>query len=209
MVDQIPTKSGRGWARVEAEHDVSEAEALLGHPMLVGVLRLWIGLCRNGEPPSREDIDSLILQPGVFPQILMLEGVEREGRRDLRYRVIGVGLAINFGNDMTGRFIRDVFADDAYADELVKASFLVIDRNQPIATSGRFVSEDPSEPALMTYRLALPMRKLPSGTPLLLVCQVTVLDGRIVERPASTIQRYEPISLVAFTDRRTRGLSTT
>jgi hypothetical protein len=205
MIDQIPTVSRPGWARIEAEYDLIEADRVLGHPMLVNVLRLWMGLRRNGQPPSREDIDALILQPGVFPQIMLLEALSRCGRRDLRYRLVGVGLANNFGNDMTGRYVRDVFADETYASELISAAYLVIDRCQPIATSGRFVAEQPGDAPTMVYRLGLPLQKLPSGTPLLLVCQMCVTKGEIVERPLRQLNTYEPINVVAFVDRMAGG----
>ena len=200
MSDRIPTTSEPGWGRIDAEHDFADADRVLGHPMLADVLRLWSGLRRKGEPPSREDLDTLILQPGVFPQILLLEAVERAGLRDLRYRLIGVGLTNNFGNDMTGRYVRDVFADPAYAAELVAVAYHVIERRQPLATSGKFLSSDPEMEPVMVYRLGLPLQKLPSGTPLLLVCQMCVHKGRIVERPAREFAHYESISVVALTD---------
>lgn len=201
MIDQIPTTSRAGWGRIDAEHDFAEAARVLGHPLLGDVFRLWASLRRKGEPPSREDLDALILQPGVFPQVMLLEAVERNGRRDLRYRLIGVGLANNFGNDMTGRYLRDVFADPSYAEELISAAYLAIDRRQPIATSGRFIHVDPKEEPVMVYRLGLPLQKLPSGTPLLLVCQMCVHRGEIVERPARQFSVYESIAVVALADR--------
>lgn len=201
MIDRIPTKTRPGWGRIDAEHDFADADRALGHPMLGDVLRLWAGLRRKGEPPSREDLDALILKPGVFPQILLLEAVERDGLRDLRYRLIGVGLAQNFGDDMTGRYVRDVFSDPAYAEELISTAYLVIDRRQPIATSGRFIHADPAEEPVLVYRLGLPLKKLPSGTPLLLVCQMCVHKGEIVERPARQFSLYESTAVVAFVDR--------
>ena len=137
MSDRIPTTSEPGWGRIDAEHDFADADRVLGHPMLADVLRLWLGLRRKGEPPSREDLDTLILQPGVFPQIILLEAVERAGLRDLRYRLIGVGLTNNFGNDMTGRYVRDVFADQNYAGALVSIAYQVIERRQPLARPAR------------------------------------------------------------------------
>ncbi len=200
MSDRIPTTSQAGWGQIDAEHDFADADRVLGHPMLADVLRLWLGLRRKGEPPSREDLDTLILQPGVFPQIMLLEAVERAGLRDLRYRLIGVGLTNNFGNDMTGRYVRDVFADPAYAGELIAAAYQVIDRRQPVATSGKFIHSDPAVEPVMVYRLGLPLKKLPSGTPLLLVCQMCVHKGQIVERPAREFARYESIDVVALSD---------
>lgn len=202
MIDQIPTTSRRGWARIEAEHDIAEADKVLGHPTLVDLLKLWAGLCRNGEPPAREDVDALILKPGIYPQIMLLEGVERNGRRDLRYRLIGTGFAQNLRAEMVGRYVRDVFADATYADELVAAAFLVIDGRQPIASTGRYVPQAGGE-ALMVYRLGLPLKKLPSGTPLLLVYQISVCKGVITDAPAGQPHSYEPGSLVAFADRGT------
>lgn len=201
MSGRIPTTSQPGWARIDAEHDFAEADRVLGHPMLADVLRLWAGLRRKGEPPSREDLDALILKPGVFSQVLLLEAVERHGLRDLRYRLIGVGLAHNFGDDMTGRYVRDVFSDPSYAEELISTAYLVIDRRQPLATSGKFIHADPAEEPVMVYRLGLPLQKLPSGTPLLLVCQMCVHKGEIVERPARQLSAYESTGVVAFTDR--------
>lgn len=201
MIDRIPTTSRPGWGQIDAERDFAEADRVLGHALLGDVFRLWASLRRKGEPPSREDLDSLILRPGIFPQVMLLEAVERNERRDLRYRLIGVGLASNFGNDMTGRYVRDVFADPAYAEELVSAAYLVIDRRQPVASSGRLIHVDPAEEPVMVYRLGLPLQKLPSGTPLLLVCQMCVHRGEIVERPAHQFSVYESISVVALTDR--------
>ncbi len=201
MTDQIPTRSRAGWGQIDAEHDTADADKVLGHPMLADLLRLWTGLCRKGELPSRDDLDSAIFRPGVFPQIILLEGVERGGRRDLRYRMMGNALAGNFGSDMTGRFIRDIFADPNYADELIALSYLVIDGRRPIATSGRFAPDDRAEEPAMVYRIGLPLKGLPSGTPLLLVCQMTVWNGQIIERPVRAPHSYESISVVAFTDR--------
>ena len=201
MSDRIPTTSEAGWGQIDAEHAFADADRVLGHPMLADVLRLWSGLRRKGEPPSREDLDALILQPGVFPQILLLEAVERNGLRDLRYRLIGVGLTNNFGNDMTGRYVRDVFTDQNYAGALVSIAYQVIERRQPLATSGKFIHSDPAEEPVMAYRLGLPLQKLPSGTPLLLACQMCVHKGQIVERPAREFTRYESTGVIAFTDR--------
>lgn len=202
MSEKIPTASRVGWATVDAEHDIAEAGSVLGHPMLLDVLRRWHELCRKGEPPSREDLDSLILKPDVFPQISLLEGVERNGLRDLRYRVLGTGLAHNLGGDVTGRYVRDIFSDPTYAGELVAVAYLVIDRCQPVATSGRFIAAEPTDAPIMVYRLGLPLQKLPSGTPLLLACQICVCKGEIVERPAHRLNAYEPTAVVAFVDRR-------
>ncbi len=94
MIDRISTTTRPGWGQIDAVHGFSEADRVLGHPMLADVLRLWAGLSRKGEPPSREDLDALILKPGVFSQVLLLEAVERNGVRDLRYRLIGVGSPI-------------------------------------------------------------------------------------------------------------------
>ena len=74
MIDKIPTTSRPGWARIEAEHDIAEADKVLGHPLLVDLLRLWSGLRRNGEPPAREDVDGLIYRPSILPNIFLLEG---------------------------------------------------------------------------------------------------------------------------------------
>lgn len=200
MSDRIPTTSQAGWGQIDAEHAFAEADRVLGHPMLADVLRLWSGLRRKGEPPSREDLDTLILRPGVFPRIILLEAVERAGLRDLRYRLIGVGLTNNIGNDMTGRYVRDVFADPAYAGELIAAAHQVIDRRQPVATSGKFIHSDPAVEPVMVFRLGLPLKKLPSGTPLLLACQMCVHEGRIVEQPAREFARYESIGVIALTD---------
>jgi hypothetical protein len=201
MIDQIPTRSRAGWGQIDAEHDTADADKVLGHPMLADLLRLWSGLCRNGEPPAREDLDDLILKPGIFPQIRLLEGVERHGRRDLRYRLIGIGQGSTLGDDVTGRYVRDVFADETYADELIASAFLAIDGRRPIATRGRYVSAGASGAPTMVYRLGLPLKKLPSGTPLLLVCQMWVCNGEIVGRPVREPQVYEHETTIAFTDR--------
>jgi hypothetical protein len=201
MNAHIPTISRPGWARIDAEHDVAEAGQVLGHPMLADVLRLWLGLRRKGEPPLREDLDTLILQPGIFPQIVLMEGVERCGRRDLRYRLIGAALASNLGVDLTGRYVRDVFDNPTYAEEIVSLAWLVIDRKQPIATGGQFTTREPAVAPIMVYRLALPMQPLPSGTPLLLACQVCVCRGEIVERPVRDLSAYVPANVIAFVDR--------
>lgn len=198
MTDTIPTTSRPGWARIEAELDIADADRVLGHPLLVDLLKLWAKLCRNGQPPAREDVDDLIFKPGVFPNIFLLEGVERDAGRDLRYRVIGKGLALNFGADMTGRFVRDVFANSTYAEELIAAAYLVIDGRQPIATTGRYVPETPIDAPIEVYRLGLPLRPLASGTPTLLVCQMIVQKGQSIEVPARVNHTYEPGSVVAF-----------
>ena len=209
MTDKIPTTSRPGWARIEAEHDIAEADKFLGHPLLVDLLRLWADLCRDGQPPAREDVDNLIFKPGVFPNIFLLEGVERSGGRDLRYRVIGNGLATNFGADMTGRYARDVFADQTYADELIAAAYLVIDGRQPIVTIGRFVPEKPLDEPIQVHRLGLPLRRLASGTPTLLVCQMSLYKGEVIEVTARRPLSYEPGSVVAFVDRSSGRSQTT
>jgi hypothetical protein len=201
MSERIPTTSRPGWGRVDAEHDIADAGRVLGHPLLVEVLAAWQRLPRKGPLPAREDLDELILKPGLFPQIVLAEGVERDGRRDVRYRLIGTGLANEFGQDMTGRYVRDVFADPVYAEELISAVYLVIDRRQPIATTGRFVSDPPAGAPVMVYRLGLPLAKLPSGTPLMLACQFCVDDGRIVEHPTRATTVYEPIEVIALVER--------
>lgn len=202
MTDRIPTASRVGWATIEAEHDFTEAEVVLGHPLLVGLLCRWQSLCQDGEPPRRDHdgIDALILKPDVFPQISMVEGVERNGLRDLRYRMIGTALAHDIGSDAIGRYARDILADPAYANELIAAAYLTIDRRQPVAAIGRFVSADPASAPVVDYRLDLPLKKLASGTPLLLVCQLCVQDGRIVPRPVREGTVYEPTTIVAFVD---------
>ncbi|MBM3548822.1 MAG: PAS domain-containing protein [Alphaproteobacteria bacterium] len=201
MNAHIPTISRAGWSRIGAEHDVDDASAVLGHPMLADVLRLWRGLCSKGQLPLRENLDALILQPGIFPQIALLEGVERCGRRDLRYRLIGIGIANNLGADLTGRYVRDVFDNQTYAEELISVCWQVIDREQPIATVGQFLTADPGGSPTTVHRLGLPMRPLPSGTPLLLACQVCVVGGEIVERPVRHLTAYVPGNVIAFVDR--------
>lgn len=168
MNARIPIMSRPGWSRIDAERDVGEAGQVLGHPILADLARKWFGLCRKGLLPLREDIDALIYQSEIFPRIVLLEGVERGGRRDLRYRLFGTDLANSFGIDLTGRYLRDVFDDAAYAEEMISIGWQVIDLKQPIATSGQFLPADPAGAPTAVYRLGLPMRPLPSGTPLLL-----------------------------------------
>lgn len=201
MTDRIPTTSRRGWAHIEAEHDIAEADRVLGHPLLVNLLKLWAKLCRNGEPPARDDVDDLLFKPGAFPNIFLLEGVERSDGHDLRYRMVGKGLARNFGADMTGRYARDVFADPSYAEELIAAAYLVIDGRRPIATTGRYEPETPLDTPIVVYRLGLPLKPLASGTPLLLVCQMNLRNGELIEVAARRHHSYEPGSVVAFVDR--------
>ncbi len=201
MTDKIPTTSRPGWARIEAEHDIAEADKILGHPLLVDLLRLWSGLRRNGAPPAREDVDSLIYKPAILPNVFLLEGVERSGGRDLRYSLIGKGLATSFGSDMTGRYARDIFADQAYAEGLISAAFLVMDGQRPIATTGRYVPQAPHDEPIEVHRLGLPLRRLASGTPTLLVCQVSLEGGEIVDVVPHAPYSYEPGSVVAFVDR--------
>ncbi len=201
MTDKIPTTSRPGWARIEAEHDIAEAHKVLGHPLLLDLLKLWAQLCRNGEPPAREDVDDLIYRPSILPNIFLLEGVERSGGRDLRYSVIGKGLAASFGSDMTGRYARDIFADQAYAEELISVAFLVMDGRRPIATTGRYFQPSSSDAAIDVHRLGLPLKPLASGTPTLLVCQVSLMGGEIIEVAPHVPYSYEPGSVVAFVDR--------
>jgi len=200
MNAQIPTISRAGWSRIEAEHDIDAAAEVLGHPVLADVLRLWRGLCARGQLPLRENLDTLILQPEIFPQIALLEGVERCGRRDLRYRLVGIGIARNFGADMTGRYVRDVGDNVTYAEELISLGWQVINRKQPVATVGQFFPTQSAGEPIMVHRLGLPMRPLPSGTPLILASQVCSAGGEIVDRPVHHLNAYVPGNVIAFVD---------
>ncbi|MBM3535619.1 MAG: PAS domain-containing protein [Alphaproteobacteria bacterium] len=201
MNAHISIMSRAGWSQVDSERDVSEADQVLGNPILSGALRLWFGLCRKGQLPLREDLDTLILRPDIFPRIVLLEGVERGGRRDLRYRLFGTGLANNLGADLTGHYVRDVFDDATYAEEMISICWRAIDRKQPIAASGQYLPADPASAPTATCRLFLPLRPLPSGTPLLLLCPVYISSGEIVERAIRDLSAYVPGDTIAFTDR--------
>lgn len=205
-IDKTTRPTSRpGWALAGVEHDAAAAERVLGHPLLIDVFRQWQGLCRNGEPPAREDLDPLIFKPGVFPQLLLMEGVERNGVRDLRYRLVGVGLARDFGGDVTGRYVRDVFADPVHAEELVARSYLVIDRRQPVVSIRRSLLAERMESPMTTFCLGLPMKRLPSGTPILLTCQLSARAGVLFERPARKPIVCEPAAVFILVDRSPGG----
>ena len=106
---------------------------------------------------------------------------------------------------MTGRYVRDVFADQNYAGALVSIAYQVIERRQPLAISGKFIHSDPAAEPVMVYRLGLPLQKLPSGTPLLMVCPMCVHKGQIVERPAREFVRYESVGVIALTEKNIPG----
>lgn len=84
------------------------------HPRLMRFKEVWASLKGNSEMPEPTDIS--IDAFSEFRSDICLIDVEnqQDGSRRYRYKMVGAGLSDIIGTDVTGRYLDEVFGEDAY-----------------------------------------------------------------------------------------------
>jgi hypothetical protein len=104
-------------------------------PVLIELYEIWRRLHADGQPPSRADVDPLVLGPVVLPHIILTELAEHGAR--LRYRLVGTAI-INFaGEDITGRYA-DELMSGSYLDYIMGVNRECWERRKPVYCESRF-----------------------------------------------------------------------
>lgn len=196
---RLSITSEEDWASRPETVDIAEAAAVIDEPRLLRLFHFWMARRRDGRPPARTDIDPRALGSDVLPQIVLFECLQREGRADCRYRLVGTALVDRLGVDPTGRHMSEVMADPTYADQLIRMTHLPLATGWPVFSAGEHVSRDDSLPRRATRRLTMPMQPLPDGTALVLAGQVHVSAGRHQPTTAEMSPTYRSTRFVSFT----------
>jgi hypothetical protein len=105
-------------------------------PRLIGEVRAyWLGKCRDGRLPSRDQIRPSELKAWL-PHILLVDAVD--GHADFRYRLVGSAIAQDFRLPPTGRLISDVIAPFGVrsVEETLRIYRRVAETAQPLQIRG-------------------------------------------------------------------------
>ncbi len=196
---RLSITAGEAWADHPERVDIAEAEAVIEEPRLVKLLAFWVASRSGGRPPARSDIDPRALGPDVLPQIVMFDCLERDGRPDCRYRLVGTALVDRLGLDPTGRFMSEVMTDPFYAEQLIRMTHLPLATGWPVYSAGVHVARDAGLPQRSTRRLSMPMQPLPDGTRIVLAGQVHASAGTHAPTTAEMKPVYRSTRFVAFT----------
>lgn len=191
--------SGEAWADHPEAVDIAEAEAVIEEPRLIRLLAFWLSRRNAGRPPARGDIDPRALGAELLPQIVMFECVERDGRPDCRYRLVGTALVGRLGIDPTGRYMSEVMTDPRHAEQLIRMTHLPLRTGLPVFSRGVHVSPDEQLPRRSTRRLTMPLQPLADGTALVLAGQVHVSAAEHQPTTAEMRPVYRSTRFVAFT----------
>jgi hypothetical protein len=163
-----------------------------GHDAADALLRYWLGLCRGGALPRRDEIDPRAIGT-LLPNTFLLE---RIAPGLARFRVAGTHLAELMGMDVRGMpascliapAARDQFAD-ALADLFDRPARLRLDLTAP----GR-----PGHPALGGRMRLLPLRGPGGAVDRALGCLVTAgTPGKSPRRFAIAAHRAHPVAPAA------------
>ena len=125
----------------------------LRSPLLIALQAYWDGKRIGKAMPSRRDLDPIEIPPVLLPHLKLLD-VEPEGRR-FRYRLVGTGVAADYGRDTTGRYIDEL-------EEPLHAGIRLADFYGAVATERRpkrlcgWLQRPDGEIAAFEY-LALPL----------------------------------------------------
>lgn len=195
---RLTVTSGEAWANEPELVDIANAAAVIRAPLLERLLDFWISRCRDGDLPGRADIEPREIGAEMLPQLVMFDCVERDGRADVRYRLVGTALVDRLGIDATGSYMRDSIADGVHAEQLIRHTHLPVETGSPVFSHGVYVDRETGEARLETKRLTLPLRPLPDGTRLAIACQT--LDPRLPFQPSAVeIQpAYRSLRFVRF-----------
>src|SRR5262245_3539799 len=74
----------------------------LSDPSLVRFYDYWLSLCRNGQMPSRKDIDPVAVPRGFLPNIMLIDFLIDQRR--FRYRLVGSNVVTASGENRTGKY---------------------------------------------------------------------------------------------------------
>lgn len=195
---RLTVTSGEAWADEPELIDIANAAAVIRAPLLERLLDFWISRCRDGELPSRADIEPREIGADMLPQIVMFDCVERDGRADVRYRLVGTALVERLGIDATGSYMRDSIADGIHAEQLIRHTHLPVETGSPVFSQGIYVDRETGAARLETKRLTLPLMPLADGTRIAIACQT--LDPRERFQP-STVEiqpAYRSLRFVRF-----------
>ncbi len=192
--------SEEAWASNPERIGLDQAAAVIADPMLQRLLDYWLDLRRRGEAPSRAEIDPRALGADMLPLLVMFDCVERGGRADCRYRLVGTTLVDRLGLDATGTFMRDSIEDPNHAEQLVRHTHLPIRTGLPVFSEGAYIDSATGLVRLNTKRLTVPLTPLPGSAPLALACQVLAAEGLQPPSIVATDPIYRSRRFVAFTD---------
>ena len=100
------------------------------------ILRCWESLARSGELPARDAFDPLMLPPGYWPRLALVD-ITASGDAALRYRwrLIGTHITETLGRDATGQYWEDIYAPEQLA-AMVKSIAWVLANRRPIRVTG-------------------------------------------------------------------------
>lgn len=137
--------------RRHRNRDLNEVDQ---YDLLRSVLQWWTGA---GAPPPVSALSPFVLPKAVLPRTAVID-VESEPRR-YRFRLVGTASYEDFGHDITGRYVDDVFDPDVL-HVILAGMDIPTDTAAPHFASRRYLTERGTE--LCRHRLLLPLVD-PSG----------------------------------------------
>lgn len=200
VMKRLTVTSEEPWALDPEAVDLAEAATVIDEPLLQRVLDYWLSRRRDGLPPLRADIEPRDLGPDILPLIVMFDCVERDGRADCRYRLVGTTLVDRLGLDATGTYMRDSILDPNHAEQLVRHTHLPVQTGLPVFSHGTYIDTATGLPRLNTKRLSVPLRPRGNGPPLSMACQLLVPEGLLPPTIVQTDPVYRSYRFVRFTE---------
>jgi len=144
------------------------------NPILQDLWSYWAARRGTRRMPCRADIDPMAI-PHLLPHLLLIEMME-----DSRFRVRLAGTAIveSYGEELTGRFVDELFTPARRAVAL-RHYVLAFDSARPIAACNRYTNVRGTE--LAASRVILPLSEDGESVNMLLIGQTCAYAARTPE----------------------------
>lgn len=132
--------------------------------ILHGLWSYWTVRCGTRRMPRRADIDPVDI-PLLLPHLLLLETDEQ---KRFRYRLVGTAIVETYGEELTGRFVDELFTPARRALAM-RHYALAFGSARPIAARNRYTNVRGAE--LIASRILLPLSEDGVNVSMLLIGQ--------------------------------------
>lgn len=137
---------------------------LKNEPILFDLWAYWHAKRDGRSMPRRKDIEPMEIPP-LLPHILLVEADEQ---KRFRYRLVGTAIVETYGEELTGRFVDELFTPPRRAVALRHYN-IAFETTRPFAVRNRYTNVRGTE--LLATRVILPLSEDGASVNMLLMGQ--------------------------------------
>ncbi len=147
---------------------------LKNDPILFDLWAYWHAKRDGRKMPRRKDIDPTEIPP-LLPHILLIETDEQ---KRFRYRLVGTAIVETYGQELTGRFVDELFTPPRRA-VAVRHYTVAFESMRPFAVRNRYTNVRGTE--LLATRVILPLSEDGVAVNMLLMGQTCTYAAPVVQ----------------------------